>query len=153
MSEVLEFCENRASAAQIAAHLEACDEAFKPPLSSRVRVDDYAQKIRDRAERFEAWTGEMLVGLVAAYCNDKEGRVAFITSVSVLPERQGAGIASMLLARCISHAAGLRFTRVELELDQRNTPAVSLYVKHGFRFDRQTHHKAIMSLAIERECK
>ena len=151
MNSVLEFCANQTSAAQIAAHLRACDSAFVPPLSGRVEIDDYAKKIAENAERLEAWAGKVLVGLVVAYCNDTEGRVAFITSVSVLPACQGRGIASQLVTRCIGHAARLGFTRIELEVDQRNAAAGGLYEKHGFLIDRHSNRPAIMYLAIEKE--
>lgn len=151
MNAALEFCLNRASVAQITAHLRVCDDAFVPQLSGRVCIDDYAHKIADKAQRFEAFAaGGELVGLVAAYCNDSEGRVAFITSVSVLPGWQGQGIASQLVTRCIDHVRGLGFARIELELDERNRAAANLYEKHGFSANRTSGEAAIMYLTIGR---
>ena len=48
---------NTASEAQIVDHLARCDADFVPPLASRVDIAAYAQKIVDRATRFEAWDG------------------------------------------------------------------------------------------------
>lgn len=128
-----EFDLNKADTAQLAAHLRACDDVFTPPLSDRVNVDDYASKIADRAQRFEAWINCELVGLIAAYCNDLEQRTAFITSVSVLPIWQGRGIASRLMAICIGYVRNLGFRRIELEVEGSNAAAVTLYNKHGFK--------------------
>lgn len=128
-----EFDLNKADTAQLAAHLRACDDVFMPPLSERVNVDDYASKIADRAQRFEAWASCELVGLVAAYCNDLERRAAFITSVSVIPVWQGRGIASRLMENCIHHVRSLGFKRIKLEVEGSNTAAVTLYNKHGFK--------------------
>ena len=97
MSAAIEYRLNMASAAQIAEHLLRCDADFVPPLSGRVEIRDYAQKIASKATRFEAWSGGTLVGLVAAYCNDRDKRIAFITSVSVLREWTGKGIAARLM--------------------------------------------------------
>lgn len=129
---MIEFANNRADAAHIAAHLRACDGSFVPSLSTRVELEAYAAKIAQFAERTEAWSGMKLAGLVAAYANDPERRTAFITSVSVLPAWHGQGLASRLLLACIERVRGLGFEGIELEVDVRNTAAKRLYSKHGF---------------------
>lgn len=128
----LAFERNRARALDVAAHLRACDALFVPRLSERVGIDSYADKIASRAERFEAWDGDQLAGLVATYCNDLQGRTAFVSNVSVLPSHQGRGIASALLRACIAHVRASGFERIELEVDARNEAADQLYLRHGF---------------------
>lgn len=132
MTGTLRFHRNRASAAQTTAHLRACDESFVPPLGARVNIDDYARKLTDHAQRFEAWLDDELVGLVATYCNAPDRQRAFITSISILPRCHRRGIASKLLAQCLEYLRYLGFSRVELETDDRNVAAHSLYAKHGF---------------------
>ena len=70
MNPKIEICTNRAGSRQIADHLRACDSSFTPPLSSKLELSSYAQKIARKADRFEAWVCDELVGMVAAYCND-----------------------------------------------------------------------------------
>jgi ribosomal protein S18 acetylase RimI-like enzyme len=132
MSDKVVYCANRSSAAEIAAHLLWADVTFEPALSSRVDILAYAQKLHDRAVRFEAWLGGELVGLVSCYCNEPLGGKAFVTSVSVWPEYQGQGIAGRLMLQCIDHVRGLGFCQIELEVDQRSLSAVALYQKLGF---------------------
>jgi ribosomal protein S18 acetylase RimI-like enzyme len=151
MSGTLDFGVNRASAAQVAGHLQACDHAFVPPLSERVAIGAYARKIAEKAQRFEAWADGELVGLVAVYCTDPEKRGAFITSVSVAPEWQGRGIASQLVGRCLEHVRAIGFGRIELEVDSRNTGAVALYGKCGFETDRTFGSAAVMYLRVDRQ--
>ena len=69
---------NKASEIEIAEHLTRCDTDFVPPLSGRVEINDYVQKIFGKATTFEAWSSGALVGLVATYCNDQEKRIAYI---------------------------------------------------------------------------
>ncbi len=126
------YAANRSSVADIAAHLRHCDQDFVPPLAGRVDIDAYSAKIAAHAERFEAWAGDELVGLVAAYCNDHSRHAAFITSVSVVAERSGAGIASRLLKHCIRHARDAGFSVVRLSVDRRQAAAMRLYGKLGF---------------------
>ncbi|HEY3849810.1 MAG TPA: GNAT family N-acetyltransferase [Steroidobacteraceae bacterium] len=126
------YAVNRAGVAEVAAHLAHCDAHFVPPLSGRVDIDAYAAKIAGHAERFEAWAGRALVGMVAAYCNDRSHHAAFITSVSVAAERRGEGIATRLLEDCIQHARRAGFTLIRLSVDRGNAAAIRLYERCGF---------------------
>ena len=132
MNPAVNIHRNLATATEISVHLRACDLAFVPALSERIEIDAYAAKIAALAERFEAWSDQALIGMVAAYCNDPDSRVAFVTSVSVVPQQQGLGIASQLLRHCIEHVRPLGFERIELEVDRQNTAATVLYRRHGF---------------------
>lgn len=127
-----QIARNRGDAAQVAAHFDACDAQFIPPLSARVDLGAYIERIVRHAERFEAWSGQQLTGLVAAYCNDEQRCRAFITSVSVLPAWQGHGIASRLLRECVQFVRSAGFESIELEVHEANDAALGLYRKHGF---------------------
>lgn len=132
MSDSIKFDLNKATSVQIAEHLLECDVDFVPPLSERIEINDYAKKIAINATRFEAWSGEKLVGLLAVYCNDKLQRIAFITSVSVQKESKGKGIASILMQRCIAHVRSTGMRQINLEVANGNLPAIGLYEKSGF---------------------
>lgn len=151
MINKIAYSVNRSSAAEIAAHLLRVNAAFEPALSSRVDIRAYAQKLHDRAVRFEAWLGEELVGLVASYCNQPDGGKAFVTSVSVWPECQGHGIADWLMRQCIKHLQGLGMGQIELEVDQRSLPAVALYQKLGFNTLRNSDTTLTMCMTLERK--
>ena len=116
---------------QIRAHLEHCDGSYQPPLSQRVHIGEYAAKIAQNAETFEAWGDHRLVGLVASYFNGTTGS-AFVTSVSVEDGFMGRGIASTLMTRCIERARSLGMASIALEVFRGNTQAIRLYKKHGF---------------------
>ena len=148
MNTAADLQRNRATAAAIADHLRACDRSFVPPLGARVEIDDYAAKIVAHAERFEAWSNDRLVGLLAVYCNDPVGKVAFVTSVSVLPGWQGQGVASRLLRACIEQLRQGHFEQIELEVDARNSAATLLYRKHGFSVASTRDHTQSLRLAV-----
>ena len=132
MNAAIEHRSNTATAAQIAAHLTRCEADFVPPLSGRVRIEDYARKIAAKAARFEAWAGGALVGLVSMYCDPGRGSPAFITNVSVLREWTGRGIASVLLRQSIAHARSQGAGRIGLEVASANTDAIRCYESCGF---------------------
>ena len=127
------LAQDEATAAQIAAHLRACANDFVPPLAGRVDIDEYASKIGSRATRFEAWTDDTLVGLVAVYANDPAGDHAFITSVSVARDHHGQGVATALLASAVERTRRQGFKRLALDVERDNAGAVRLYERAGFR--------------------
>lgn len=148
MSDSIRYLTNDASEAVIAEHLSQCDVDFVPPLSTRVEIGAYSRKIASKATRFEAWAGDRMVGLVAAYCNDQQTRCAYITSVSVLREWAGKGIAAHLLKRCIEHAKASNMCRISLEVASGNISAIELYRKRGFVLGRANTPFVTMHLSI-----
>ena len=133
MTAEIQYKINKADATGIAGHLALCGADFIPVLSARIRIEDYAQKIASRACRFEAWTEDTLVGLVAAYFGTEEPRVIHVTSVSVLRDWTGHGIAAALIGRCFARAVELGIGRVTLEVAETNVRAAGLYDKFGFQ--------------------
>src|SRR5687768_14760257 len=120
MSFPVEYCSNQATELQIERHLLECDSDFVPPLSQRVDITGYARKIAAQAMRFEAWREGMLIGLTAAYCNDMDSRIAYVTSVSTLREWMGRGIASQLMTRCLDHAKASGMQLISLQVGEAN---------------------------------
>jgi len=132
MSVEVEFLLNKASEAEVAGHLKACDANFVPPLNERANINNYTRKIVSKSTRFEAWSNGELVGLVAVYCNDQKNLIAYITSVSVLKKWTGKGIATCLISRCIVHAKTSGMRQIDLEVANDNTAVIRLYKKSGF---------------------
>jgi ribosomal protein S18 acetylase RimI-like enzyme len=127
-----QYTHNASTANDILVHLKKCDGQFIHALSLAVNLNGYASKIYANADRFEAWQNNELVGLVAAYFNDKVNAVGFITNVSVDNSYSGNGIASALLTMCIDHVKTLPFKCIDLEVNKNNRKAINLYKK--FRF-------------------
>jgi ribosomal protein S18 acetylase RimI-like enzyme len=144
----IRFREGSATSGDVRAHLKACDEKFLQRLSGKVDIEEYSIKITSNAKTFEAWSGGSLVGLVAAYMNDSIGHRAFITSVSVLPDFAGRGIASRLLDRCIVEASKERMDTIVLEVSRANIEAIRLYEKRGFAKVESRDEAVVMSLSV-----
>lgn len=128
----LTYAISKSTEGDIRKHLLSCDQRFSPPLSVRVCIGEYSNKIRDNATTHEAWDGNLLIGLVAAYRNIQE-RSLYITNVSVLPAWSGKGIATKLLSRCLEWAVSEAIENVSLEVSQENIPAMRLYENFGFK--------------------
>jgi ribosomal protein S18 acetylase RimI-like enzyme len=139
---------NTASVSDIQEHFTKSDKLFIPSLSSRLDISEYAMKIYKCAERFEVWDAETLVGLVAVYCNDVGRHTAFITSVSLLNEWSGRGIASVVIGRCIEHIRTLGLSVIKLEVSPLNQQALKLYRRFGFIEIVKTPDLTTMQLSL-----
>lgn len=125
------YSASTASAEQIRQHLLTCDEYFKPPLSSRLDILEYAKKLRAKARNIEAWNGNNLVGLVSMYIN-VTNRTTFISNVSVAPSFAGKGLATNLIKRALYEGACAGCDEAILEVSREAVGAISLYKKLGF---------------------
>ena len=147
----IEYHVNKATEIQIEEHLKLCEANFKPPLSDRVELQGYSKKIADKAVRFEAWEENVLIALIASYCNDNENRSAFITSVSVLKEMQGKGLASKLMKQCIKYIKSIGLEKAILEVGNENANAIAFYGKHSFMVSRIQDKTSYMQLNLLKE--
>ena len=129
----LEYATGRSGPDSVLRHLQACNAAFHPPLSARVDLAAYADKLAEHALRMEAWVGDELVGLTAVYCNAPDRGTAFVSNVSVLPGYTGQGIARQLMHNAIAHVRALNFATLSLEVDHRAVVAMRLYASLGFQ--------------------
>ena len=151
MKDAIVYRTDTASRAAITEHLQHCDADFLPPLSSRVEINNYVTKIMDNAVRLEAWSGTLLTGLLAVYCNNHDTRIAFITSVSVVKIWTGRGIAASLLQQCIAQARLSGMEQIVLEVGVENDPAINLYKKTGFTTNAKNASFVTMSLNLKAE--
>lgn len=132
MSSDISLSLNQSSFNEVLAHLSTCDYAFVPPLSQRVTLADYAQKLIDHALRVEAWCGKDLVGLLALYERTDGEKSAYITNISVMPTWHGQKIASTIIAKylCTTSDRGIKYMKLHVQRD--NQSALRLYQRLGF---------------------
>lgn len=130
--ETLAFRRDTATREHIRAHLRACDGRFVPSLGNRVDIDAYAAKLADRAASFEAWNGNLLVGLVAAYMNDRATGCGHVTNVSVASDHEGRGVASRLMRMCLEAARESGMSVMTIEVSADNSRSMGLCRRFGF---------------------
>lgn len=131
-------------------HLNACDDSFIPALSTRINIDEYAQKIYDKAITFEAWNKKQLVGLIATYFSQPEAGIAFITNVSVCKNSKGKGIASQLLSHCIEYGKKINYNEIKLEVNSENIPAITFYKKHQFTYKETKEDSIFLTYLLKK---
>lgn len=114
--------------------LQRLDDYFHPPLSSRVDLDAYSEKLLSSSSiEYLLSEGKEIAGLIAYYCNDTENKIAYITYTGLLPEYHGKGMAGKLLDTCISRCVLQNMRMIIVCADEMNEKAIGLYKSRGFK--------------------
>ena len=116
----------------ILEYLENCDHDFYEPLSSRVTLDDFSQKLSALSTTFILLFKSAIAGVVCAYLYAPEGKKGFITLVHVKQEFRGQHLANKLLASAYRHAKERGFETIELFVSKQQVNAFQLYLRNGF---------------------
>ncbi|GAB5413438.1 MAG: hypothetical protein Cons2KO_10410 [Congregibacter sp.] len=123
---------------RILQFLNVVDKDFAPALSSRVDLGKYADKLAGDATNLFAVADGLDIAHAAFYCNDEQSKVAYLSSIGVLPRFQRSGVAGRLLEECLRRCFAKDMRRIELEVNAENKKAIRFYKKHGFRFVSDT---------------
>ncbi|GAB2989175.1 hypothetical protein GCM10027284_02130 [Cyclobacterium sediminis] len=123
---------NKVSLKSLYTFILKSDNFFNPSLSTRVSLDDYAQKLYKKATVFAYVNGEgSLVGAVVVYQNDPDKIYAYIPFLSVAKEYRGRGIFKDLFKKVESnlYEKGFQYLGLETWL---GGDALAYYLKNGF---------------------
>ena len=140
---------NKSKISQISNHLERCKDSFVPSLDTYLNLEEYTQKIHSKALLFERFDDGELVGLIAAYTND--GKLGYITNVSITPEYQGCGLSSSLLKECINYFTREGYNSINLEVFIENKRAINFYKKNKFKIIKRSQKTIMMKIELERD--
>lgn len=117
---------------QLSGFLADIDGDFKPSLSSRISLEDYAQKLLSNALIFAySDNSEKIAGAIILYCNDESREHAYIPVVGVTQGFRGRGITKKLFEKVEEHlrANGFQYLSLETWL---GGDALAFYIKSGF---------------------
>ena len=122
---------NRISLEELKQSLYDVDKDFVPPLSERVDLDEYAQKMIDNA-RFviERDINGDIKGVVAYYADDKDSPNGFVTHVATKQKYRHQGVANRLMERTISNCK--KTGKIGVNLKTSNPEALRFYKGMGF---------------------
>lgn len=115
------------------------NDEYNPPLSVKVDLHHYAEKIFDNAVLFVEEGNSGIIGMVVLYCNDKNNERGYIPLVGVLPAYQQQGIAKKLMLEALSYAKSRKFKVVGIH--SNNPIAIEAYCKIGFNIVEEGKRK------------
>lgn len=133
--KLFEFKRNETNMDEIFIHLSKCEYDFKPNLSSYVDLNLYSKKLFEKAERFEVWKNESLIGLLAVYINKNDNSL-FISNLSLDKELRGQNIGTKLIDFMLNDfkTNNIFFESIRLEVKKDNIIAIKFYERYGFKF-------------------
>lgn len=102
------------------------------PLSKRVNIASYVDKILDNGEMFLLFERYKIYGIIAFYANNLITKKAFLIIVSLLPNVQGMGYGKKLIQVMLNRCVFLEMDSVELMIHESNKNAIFLYKRFGF---------------------
>lgn len=108
------------------------DNDFYEPLSARVDMETFSQKLSDHSTTFIIFKKGVLAGLICAYFYQPETKKGFITLVHTKHEYRGRHLSLPLLDSVKQYAKERGFDRIGLFVSKQQTSAYNLYSRHGF---------------------
>ena len=96
-------------------------------------VDNYVNKIKNKAELVAHIVEGVCVGFIAFYANDEAKENAFITMVMIRSDMRGRKIAGSLLTAVLENLKSRGFKFCNLEVKENNVNAIKLYESLGFK--------------------
>jgi len=117
---------------RIRALLEIANQYFNPPISERVNLDHYSEKLANNAINIFCIDKNKDIGHAAVYANNYKENRAFLTSLFVDPVYYRHGIATKLLSELTTDCKKSQMSEIQLNVKKTNKKAISLYSKSGF---------------------
>lgn len=108
------------------------DKDFYEPLSARVDMDAFSQKLSNLSTTFVIYKDDSVAGIICSYFYDSASKAGFITLVHTKHEYRGQHLSLYLLNSVKEYARRKGFERITLFVSKQQTSAFQLYSRHGF---------------------
>lgn len=108
------------------------DNDFYEPLSARVDMEAFSQKLSDLSTTFVIYKDGEVAGLICSYFYDPVSKAGFITLVHTKHEYRGLHLSLHLLNAVKEYARKHGFEEITLFVSKQQTSAYQLYSRHGF---------------------
>ena len=108
------------------------DKEFPVPLSKRINIQEYSEKLCDKGDIFIKSVGDEIVGFIAGYATQAEGNMGYISIIAVKKEYRKQGIADELVEKFLERAKSLGKQGVHVYTYKNNLPARKMYYRCGF---------------------
>lgn len=128
----------------IKEYLDNYDRDFYEPLSTRVNLDVFAEKLHNLSTTFIIVCKGQIAGLLASYFYDIQSRKGFITLVHINSKFRGQHLSNYLVRTVQSYAISINFQYIDLMVYRDNVSAFGLYGKYGFKVMDENNGRCAM---------
>jgi lipopolysaccharide/colanic/teichoic acid biosynthesis glycosyltransferase/GNAT superfamily N-acetyltransferase len=117
--------------------LHEIDKDFVPNLSERVDIDEYAERMMNRAKfMIERDQDAIIKGIVAVYIDDEKSPNGFVTHVATNKKYRNQGVAKRLMIKTMDYCK--KAGKTGIDLYTYNPIALDLYQNMGFEIVSQS---------------
>ena len=110
---------------------------FPIPVSEKVDLNEYCEKLWEKAELVAEVQDEEILGLVAGYMNDLENGSAYISLVGVSRDFRNQGLGKKLVHQFVLRCREKQIRSVNLYTHKTNQAAIKMYEGLGFEIDSE----------------
>lgn len=111
--------------------LKEIDDDFPTPLSEKVKIEDYVDKIIAKSHIILRKRDSEIVGALFFYCNDEVTKTAYCSLLGVSKKYRKQGLATSLVIEMIDLVKKAGFKKIHVFTD--NPKALAIYEKLGFK--------------------
>lgn len=104
------------------------DHQFEPPLSERVKIEDYAKKLFEEAQVIAVFENNEIQAACAYYCTPDKFNFAFLSFVASLKK----GLGGELIEAMISHCKKMQMKGIETQTWETNYKSLRMFRRYGF---------------------
>lgn len=123
---------NQFSYHQLQEFIDKIDAQLPTPLSNRIDLDAYTEKLYTKAHICAEKVDGCIVSLVAGYTKNMADNMSYITLVGTLASARRRGYAEKLMKEYISYCRSRKIRGIHLHTEHKNTAAIALYTMLGF---------------------
>ena len=134
---------NTCTPQEIGLLFEASGTAFIEGITINQNLKDYIDKVFLKSHRYEIWSDEVLVGLLAFYRNDIVKQI-YVTSISISEKFQGMGYGKYLFEKLLADNGHNRINSIRLEVRSDNQKALSFYNSLNFEIKSTQNQSHIL---------
>lgn len=146
--EYVELNKSELSSKRVESYFKKMCNNFIPPLNQKVDIKKYSYKLVYNADCFFIQNDGKDIGFLAIYTNNYSEKIAFISSISIVPEYQDMGISQKLIDFSTEHARKREMKYIKLEVNENNIKAIKFYKRNRFNIVLTNNNNFLMSRNI-----
>jgi GNAT superfamily N-acetyltransferase len=128
--------------------LQEFGDLLSDPLSERIDLCAYAEKILAHADIAFAFIDEKIAGMIVFYANNTETRVARVTLLVVAPFARRKGVSAALMSRAMALARQRKMLFLEARPFKSNSVAIATYHNLGLMCVSQEEERVVLQVKL-----
>ncbi len=144
---MIDYKRNTSRPEDIILHFKKSGSSFVEGIEVNQNLEDYSNKLYEKAQRHELWNNGELVGLLAFYRNDSAKEI-YITSISISEEFQGLGYGKNLFGKMLAESGLDQIDSIRLEVRGDNQKALEFYNSLNFVIKSTQNQSLIMERVL-----